>query len=418
MRRHIEILRIINKHDTPAFQEPIEWYSNGRRGHLHTVKTCGTHDLGSIVTQHISLKDALTVKKVCEGCDHKMQKTPEQQRVYEIVESFAKISTHLNWLMVHPSNTIGGLPLLVQWRNEQVCKTLSAELTGIDATNSGLDTWKKQIENDLRNRQPKSVSRSKLNKEVLRWSAISVLRKQLAKGSTEPAMWGGTEVIDLFGLPEYGDFGERNYPLVPLAKLLKRWTELLETGKTPVEATQMISDDTVTFKEIIGDASERAMQYSVTSEPPKPGEMVWDYTQRLWYKHANRALQYTLATWTEMLAALQADAQPTMFGVIRVDADIVDTLANQESVNQILAGSLNWTVDNAGLGAIICHPTIGKFLDISDALRQQLETRRSVQLDDIPTQEIVRNTLTLWDPSDDTSSYHIFANAFGAAKLL
>ena len=110
MSRALQILKKLAVCEPPEFETPIDWVSNGERGHLHTQSWCDKVRRSSRaqVVRKMTIHEALS-RKICEDCSGGLRNHNEEQdkllrAAITLFETQVKFQAGSEFPVTHPEN--------------------------------------------------------------------------------------------------------------------------------------------------------------------------------------------------------------------------------------------------------------------------------------------------------------------------
>lgn len=435
MRSPIELLIEIDNYQTPAFREPLTWVSNGERGHLHTRRNCRelnvrNHD--HFLDQTITLHIALTKHTICSHCAADVGSaviaTAAQNEVYVSAAALDEITLKIGTMGTRIDG-IQGLPLLHAWRDHHFGTQRLLELDKV-TTNNGLESWKEQLRQTVRQKMPKSVSQSAMHAGSLYWAASEVFRWQIGEDHGDCEIWGGYEAYNMLGQPTFRHFSGLMREENTGRSLVEAWINLLQKGLAPEIATKTLLEDEKLFTATIGEPDKNSLQTCIASEAPEPGESLGRYNLRMWRKHVRAAACLAFAVWETRLGELTKDMPPALCATALLGEPGVQWRTMAGTIKDLIISTLDWTTTSVGAGfnhkplargAVTCHPTIAAYLTVGAASALGIHFTEPVTLTALtalPSKEDIVVALNLWEPQDRNSVYATIGTALAAATRL
>ncbi len=407
MGDHLNIYRLIARESAPAFSSPLNWYANGKRGHLHLSSSCGKLRSHGVLTFGIDLRTALTDRTVCTECLGYGQLSSEQRETVNLFRSVHDIARRSE---AGVSRLTVTRPAIDAARNHLYRTVFLTQISQLH-NRCGVDSWIAGIAAGIKDATPEHPDRGKLTEECLQLAAPHVLERIFNETPFDPVLWGGDKVIGTLGhdLQRIG-YGHQRSPLAFFAKV---WFEKLREGLTPHQANALLLENGDIVDLMASPDKDQLERCGIVLERID-GETLWQFTERNWKFQILDALRSVAAAMTARYEALVAPAPHVVIGNRTHSVDALRRQIVGDNVEHVVAG-LQELVGNSERCLAICHPTVASLLHGDGRYGPWTEIIRTP----IPlSADVLETAVALWEPRDRYSAYEKLSAAIEAAKVL
>ncbi len=400
--------RVAAEH-TAAFRTGITWYSNGERGHLHHSAYCDkiARSRTTTVNRTLALRDALE-RHVCSECIGRGDLTDDQREIVKIAGELRQLERQINMMHANPIATPAG-GAVETYRRHIFYQRAAESLENIDPSGK-LPGLKQEISANIV--VPARPEDSAIREETLHYTVGQTFWKLLSRDDEGNPYWGGHRIVRLLGRPTWRDWSNSSENVI--ARTGRFWTDLLQKGHAPQEATRMLMEPNV-LAGILSEPQWEMLQHCSDLEAPEPGENLRTYASRVWRARATEALTELTASWEQRVAGLVAPAAPVVIASDSMMGRGIEGLLCGTEAPLLIAAVQEHVLrqgDRNERIAVVCHPTIGEYLA---NLHGRSGWSQPVAAPTENLHEVLDTALALWDPWNRDGSYHQFPQALEAA---
>lgn len=415
MARSIALVSKVAALRPAPFETPIDWYSNGERGHLHHSQHCDkvTRSSTSTVTRSLRLRDALA-RTVCGECLGLGGWTDTQRGVLSAASTLERIEGQLSGPSHNPIHGVGMEP--VDAVRRRVYFLRMREVLGQTEIGEHLTAWRDELLETAVRLTPENPPFEEVESAVLRHVATATFWKHLSRDDGGNPTWGGRTVTDVLGQPAWSDWNNPRSAGASIATIGRAWIEHVNSGRTPTEARELLIGTPDALTPHLAEPDWALLRSCSELETPDPGENLAAYAMRIWHDRARTAAATLLTGWERRIAEL---VKPATKVVIAREGYGPDELPGLICGNDagLLIGALQETVavrsSRNGKFAVICHPTIADYLVNIHGRSGWSEVQ---PLPEENHRETLETALALWDSWDREGSYSTFGKALEAAN--
>jgi hypothetical protein len=409
MTDQLGLFTTIMRERAGSFLTPINWHSNGLRGHLHAGSQCAKLRRNGVQTRAILLVDALADHVVCADCISGGRFTPEQANTIRAARVLVDIERRKTW---NRSGTYNGYPAIVALGTRIHLETLISSVNGL-TEGHGLENWCERVIAQLDDETPAMPERFELDQQAVRWTAPRLLQRLLVAGKLPRGFWGtggkANAVFDTSALQEYS-YGIHKSPL---GSFTKAWLDQVANGEDPREVTAKFLDDGA-YIGLLGEPDQQQLQRCEVVLEPQADEKLWQFARRNWAHQTLEGLREAAANMGAYYDNCVAPANKMIMANHHwgVSALLLQLLSETRDTG--LAGTQEALGTNER-SLIICHPTIAKYIALTQGYNEWSEP---IPVDEDTSNEVLETALALWEPRNPSSSYHGFGAAIAAAKVI
>ena len=407
-----ELYQRIARENSAPFEDPITWYSNGQRGHLHHTEWCDKVSRSRVatVTRELSLARALE-NNVCGECLGRGLLTDAQRDVVSAAPELVRLERQLE--MMHP-NPLGSEQGPIADYRRHLFLTKAVEVAETIDKEGHLPYFKKRVLEKIV--VPAKPGDDDIRAEALRYAATQTFWKLLSQDSDGNPYWGGREVTGVLGTPTWRDWSGGSHSTNAIAKAGKIWSGLIQRGHNPEDATRLIVDSNETMDAMFSQPDWDMLAGCRDLESPATGESLKDYAARIWQNRAKKALLGLMAHWEKLVIGLMQPAEPvTVASDSHGHRGISNMVCGTEA--HLLIAAVQEHVLRQGERqdriALICHPTIGEYLS---GVSGRSGWSAPVAAPKENPHEVLETALVLWDPWGRDGAYPQFPLALAAAE--
>jgi hypothetical protein len=418
MRRIETILENLLALNPVEFRTPVDWWSNGERGHLHTNLHCEKVRKSPVATvvQRKTIADAYQQHR-CDLCATELYNlTPEQKELVEAGSRLLSVEVKAEQPITRQFEAFEHYPELITLAVRNHFLDLAEELEKVPDLR-GVRPWRRRIGDLLSRLTPDAPADDALQSATLRLAAVTVLSRELERRTADPTLWGGSEVLDFFGEIQHRDWHKDCVNRNSLAWFARECLRQIALGEDLEMFAGRLLANADAVADLLADPAAERLALCEDLEAPRPGENLQTYTKRIWALHAARQFAKAAARWSRLVGEMLEPATP----VLVANADLTASSYRPQQEAILIAASNPVKVKHANHVpvALRAHPTVARMISDERAHRsvsQQWST--PIPLDEDVADEVVETALSLWEPYDRYSAYHEFHEAWAAATAL
>lgn len=404
---HMAIYQAIVREHAPAFVNPLTWYINGKRGHLHAYANCAKLRRHGVLTISLGLRDAITDRIVCEECLSWGSLDNEQRETFTLARILIDASNRAEYNL---GSIFPGRHAIAVARNHHFRKTLATSVR-CETSLHGMENWLNRVVTGIEESIPDLPAEDMVNDDCVKAAAPRVLHRRFTSDELDLGFWGGSEVMRIAGgttiVPAY----RQNE--VPLSFFTKVWLDKLSEGLTPQEATNLLLGNGELVN-LLSVPDKAQLERCAVVLDMVAGESLWKFTERNWQTQILTALATAAAAMTLRYEQLIAPMQPVLIGNQTHGVSSLRSQVSGDNVENVIA-SLQDIIGNNERSVIICHPTVANFLRGRGHYGSWTDP---ISLTEIPEVDVLETVVALWDPRNRYSAYEKLDDALVAARSL
>jgi len=404
----MHVYQALLREHAPAFVNPLTWYANGKRGHLHAYSSCGKLRRHGVLTMPLGLRDALTNHTVCTECLNYGALDNDQRDTFNLAKTLIDASRRAE---LNLGALLPGRSVIAAARNHYYRKNLLAHVRAERALH-GLENWFNRVVNGIEESTPELPAAESLQDDCIKTAAPRVLHRRFANDELDQGFWGGANVIGVAGGTKnpYASYRQNE---APLAFFTKTWIEKLTEGLTPAEATDLLLGNGEILNLLAVPDKTQLERCAIVLDMVE-GESLWSFAERNWKTQILGALKVAANAMTLRYEQIIAPAQPVLIGHATQGITALRAQVSSDDVSNVVAGLGN-LVGNSERTVMVCHPVIADFLRGRGAYGSWTEP---IKLTEIPGTDVLETAVALWEPRDRYSTYEKLENAFEAARAI
>lgn len=405
---HMHVYRALVREHAPAFINPLTWYANGKRGHLHAHGSCSKLRRHGVLTISLGLRDAITDHTVCEECLNHGNLDNDQRETFSLARTLLETSRRAE---LNLGALLPGRNAVAAARNHHFRRNLVAHVRS-ERNLHGLEDWFNRVVTGIEESIPEPPAADLLHDDCVKTAAPRVLYRRFANDELDQGFWGGAEVIALAGgtKSSYSSYRQNE---APLPFFTKTWIDKLSEGLTPAEANDLLLGNGE-FVNLLAVPDKTQLERCAIVLDMVKGESLWSFTERNWKTQILAALNAAAAAMTLRYEQLVAPAKPVLIGHGSQGITALRGQVSSDTIENVVAG-LGDLVGNAERTVMICHPLIAEFLHGRSSYGSWTEP---IRLTETPGTDVLETAVALWEPRNRYSAYENLESALEAAKAL